>query len=53
MKRLHRPLLLMLCLITAARAQKVVIYEEDQTNQFVGYAVWRTEPGGFRPRPKA
>ena len=49
MKRLHRPLaaLMMLCLMTAARAQKVVIDEEDQTNpngtQFVGSAVWRAE----------
>jgi hypothetical protein len=49
MKRLHRPLatLLMLCLITAAHAQKVVLYEENQRNpngtQFVGSAVWRTE----------
>jgi hypothetical protein len=49
MKRLHRPLaiLLMLCLITAARAQKVVLYEANQTNpdgtQLVGSAVWRTE----------
>jgi hypothetical protein len=50
MKRLlHRPLatLLMLCLITAAHAQKVVLYEESQRDpngtQFVGSAVWRTE----------
>jgi hypothetical protein len=50
MKRLlDRPLatLLMLCLITAAHAQKVVLYEESQRNpngtQFVGSAVWRTE----------
>jgi hypothetical protein len=45
MKRLHRPLatLLMLCLITAARAQKVVLYDGGQTNQFVGSAVWRSE----------
>jgi hypothetical protein len=49
MKRLLRPLatLLMLCLITAAHAQKVVVYEENQRNpngtQFAGSAVWRTE----------
>jgi len=45
MKRLHRPLatLLMLCLITAARAQKVVLYEGDFGTQLVGSAVWRTE----------
>jgi hypothetical protein len=49
MKRLHRPLaiLLILCPITAARAQKVVLYELNQTNpngtQLVGSAVWRTE----------
>jgi hypothetical protein len=57
-KRLHHPLatLLMLCLITAASAQKVVLYEEDQTKpngtQFIGSAAWRTErvaSGGQQP----
>jgi hypothetical protein len=45
MKPLHRPLatLLMLCLITSARAQKVVLYEGNFGTQFVGSAVWRTE----------
>jgi hypothetical protein len=45
MKPLHRPLatLLMLCLISSARAQKVVLYEGNLGTQFVGSAVWRTE----------
>jgi len=49
MKHLRRPLatLLMLCPITAAQAQKVVLYEENQRDpsgtQFVGSAVWRTD----------
>jgi hypothetical protein len=49
MKRLRRPLatLLMFCLITAARAEKVVLYEANEAHpngtQFVGSAVWRTE----------
>jgi hypothetical protein len=57
MKRLRRPLatLLMLCLITAARAEKVVLYEENQRNpngtQFVGSALWRTELVGPSQKP--
>jgi hypothetical protein len=55
MKHLRRPLatLLMLCLITAARAQKVVLQEENPRTpngtQLVGSAVWRTERVAFGP----
>jgi hypothetical protein len=43
MKPLHLAALLILCLITAARAQKVVLYEGNFGTQLVGSTVWRTE----------
>jgi hypothetical protein len=43
MKPLHLATLLILCLITAARAQKVVLYEGNFGTQLVGSTVWRTE----------
>jgi hypothetical protein len=54
MKPLHPPLatLLMLCLITAARAQKVVLCDGNFATQFIGSAVWRTEPVAPGPGQK-
>ena len=55
MKCLHGSFatLLMLCLVTAARAQKVVLYEAEFGTQFVGSAVWRTDrvPPGPGQKP--
>jgi hypothetical protein len=50
MKPMHLATLLILCLITAARAQKVVLYEGN--TQLVGSAVWRTEPVAPGPGQK-
>jgi hypothetical protein len=53
MKRLHYPLatLLMLCLITTARAQRVVFSEDN--SRFVGSATWRAERVAPGPGQKA
>jgi hypothetical protein len=52
MKHLPLATLLMLCLITTARAQKVVLYEGNFGTQLVGSAVWRTEPVAPGPGQK-
>jgi hypothetical protein len=52
MKHLPLATLLMLCLITTARAQKVVLYEGNFGTQLVGSAVWRTEPVAPAPGQK-
>jgi hypothetical protein len=52
MKHLPLAMLLMLCLITTARAQKVVLYEGNFGTQLVGSAVWRTEPVAPAPGQK-